>query len=156
MEILTELWGLSFNQTILLVAAILIAVDFFIPTDVPTHIAYILLCVLVAINIHAHILIKILCAVLAWFVLVTFYYCLWRATVQKFVNKIIAPDRFRPGAEGTVGNDGEIREVDGNKMVRVKGDLWPCHGAENLSDGTQVTVVSAKDGILDIKAERKG
>jgi membrane protein implicated in regulation of membrane protease activity len=154
MEILTELWGLSLNQTILLVAAILVAADFFIPTDVPTHIAYILLCVLVAINIHAHILTKILCAVVAWFALVTFHYCFWRATVQKFVNNIIAPDRFRSGAEGSIGNGGVIREVDGNKMVKVKGDLWPCHGAENLPDGTQVTVVSAKDRILSIKTER--
>jgi len=155
MEILTELWGLSLNQTILLVAAILVVIDIFIPTDVPTHIAYILLCTLVAINIDAHILIKILCALLAWFALVAFHYCFWRATIQKIVNNIIAPDRFRSGADGAVGNDGVIRDVDGNKMVRVKGDLWPCHGAERLSDGTQVTVVSATDGILDVKEQER-
>ena len=155
MEILTMLCGLSLNQTILLVSAILVLVDFFIPSDVPTHIAYILLCVLVGINIPAHILIKILCAVLAWFAFVTFHYCFWRATVQKFVNNIIAPDRFQSGAEGLIGSSGIIREIDENKMVKVKGDLWPCHGAENLSEGTLVTVVSAKNGILNIKAERK-
>ena len=59
-DLITCFWGLSLNQTIILVAAILVAIDFFIPTDVPTHVAYILICVLVAINIDAHILIKIL------------------------------------------------------------------------------------------------
>jgi membrane protein implicated in regulation of membrane protease activity len=155
MEALTEMWGMSLNQTILLVAAILVVVDFFIPSEAPTHFAYILLCALVAINIDAHILIKILCALLAWFALVAFHYCFWRATVQKFVNTVIAPDRFRPGADGTVGDAGVISDVDGNKMVRVKGDLWPCHGADSLSDGTRVTVVSAKDGILGCLHDRK-
>lgn len=154
MEILTELWGLSLNQTVLLVAAILVVVDFFIPTDVPTHIAYVLLCALVAINVDAHLLIKILCALLAWFALVAFHYCFWRATVQKVVNNIIAPDRFRSGADGVVGSMGTIRVVDGNTMVRVKGDLWPCRGAVALADGTAVKVVSQTDGELEVTEQR--
>ena len=74
METLPDLWGLSFNQTILSVAVLLVAMDFFLPTDVPTHIAYILVCALVAITIHAHILIKILSRLLAWFGFVVFHY----------------------------------------------------------------------------------
>ena len=154
--LLTVFWGLSLNQTILLVAAIFVVIDFFVPTEVPTHIAYVLLCVLLAINIPAHILVKILCGLLAWFGLIAFHYCVWRATVQKVVNRFIAPDRLQSGADGTVGNAGIIREVDGNKMVKVRGDLWPCDGCEDLTDGTPVVVVSAKDGILGVKAERSG
>jgi membrane protein implicated in regulation of membrane protease activity len=153
MEMLTGLWGLSLNQTVLSVAAILVVVDFFIPTDVPTHIAYVLVCALVAINVDAHILVKILCALLAWFAIVAFHYSFWRATVQKVVNSIIAPDRFRSGAEGVVGSQGTVRIVDGNTMVRVKGDLWPCRGADALADGTSVKVVSQTDGELEV-AER--
>jgi membrane protein implicated in regulation of membrane protease activity len=149
-ESLTELWGLSLNQTVLLVAIILVVVDFFFTTDIPTHIAYILLCMLVAINIDAHILIKILCVLLTWFALVTFHYFIWRKILLKAVNAI-APDRFRPGAEGATGDSGIISEVDGTKMVKVKGDLWPCRGVETLPEGTKVTVISAKDGILDVK-----
>lgn len=155
MEILTELWGLSLTQTVLLVAAILVVVDFFIPTDVLTHIAYVLLCALVAIKLDANVLVKILCALLAWFALVAFHYCFWRATVQKIVNNIIAPDRFRSGADGVVGSHGMIRIVDGNTMVRVKGDLWPCRGADALADGTLVKVVSQADGELEVTKQRK-
>lgn len=154
MEMLTELWGLSLNQTVLLVAAILVVVDFFIPTDVPTHIAYVLLCALVAINVDAHILVRILCALLAWFALVAFHYLFWRATVQKVVNNIIAPDRFQSGADGVVGSLGTIRIVDGITMVRVKGDLWPCHGADALADGASVKVVSQTDGELEVTEQR--
>ena len=156
MEIFTELWGVSLNQTIILVAVILVVADFFIPTDLPTHIAYVLLCALVGINIHAHVLIRILCALLAWFALVAFHYCFWRATLQKIVNKFIAPDRFRSGAEALVGNEGSIREVEGNKMVKVKGDLWPCHGVENMSEGTRVMVVGVTDGVLDLRQPERG
>jgi len=150
MDMITELWGLSLNQTILLVAAILVVVDFFVPTDLPTHIAYVLLCVLVGINIHAHVLIKILCALLAWFALIAFHYCFWRATVQKVVNKWIAPDRFRSGADGLVGSQGSMREVEGRMMVRVNGDLWPCRGGERIAAGTTVTVVGVTDGVLEV------
>jgi membrane protein implicated in regulation of membrane protease activity len=150
MEGLTELWGLSLNQMVILIAVILVVVDFFFTTDIPTHIAYILICVLVAINIDAHILIKILCVLLTWFALVAFHYFIWRKILLKVVNTI-APDRFRAGAEGAIGDSGIIMEVDGTKMVKVKGDLWPCRGVETLVDGTEVTVISAKDGIPNVK-----
>lgn len=154
MEILTELWGLSLTQTVLLVAVILVVVDFFIPTDVPTHIAYVLLCALLAITLDANVLVKILSALLVWFALVAFHYYFWRTTMQKIANNIIAPDRFRFGADGIVGSHGTIRIVDGNTMVRVKGDLWPCHGADALADGTLVKVVSQADGELEVKKQR--
>lgn len=154
MEMLTEWWGLSLTQTLFLMAAILVVIDIFIPTDVSTHIAYILVCLLVAININSHILVKILCALLAWFALVAFHYLFWRATVQKVANNIIAPDRFRSGADGVVGSQGTIRLVEGKRMVRVKGDLWPCYGADALADGTRVRVVSQSGGELEITKER--
>jgi len=155
MEMLTELWGMSLNQTVFLVAAILVVFDFFIHTDFPTHIAYILLCALVAINVDAHILVKLLCALLAWFALVAFHYCFWRATVEKVVNNIIAPDRYRSGADGVVGSHGTICIVEGTMMVKVKGDLWPCRGANDLADGTPVKVISQRHGELDVTIQRR-
>jgi len=151
MEIFAISWGLTLNQTILLIAAILIVIDFFIPSDIPTHIAYILLCVFVAVNIHYHILIKILFALLAWFVLVFFHYLFWRSIVQKIIDKYIAPDRFKSGVEGIVGNEGTIRILDGAKMVKVKGDLWHCRGADNMEDGTKVRIIDVENGILNVK-----
>ncbi|MFN6095593.1 MAG: hypothetical protein ACK49J_11475 [Verrucomicrobiota bacterium] len=151
MQVVTDIWGLSLTPTILLIAAILIVIDFFIPSDIPTHIAYILICLLVLINVQAHFLIKIIFALLTWFSLVAFHYYVWRAIVQKFTNNIIAPDRYRSSIDGIVGCHGTIREIDGNKMVSVKGDLWPCRDAQTLEDGDSIIVISQNDGELEIK-----
>ena len=151
MQVVTDIWGLSLTPTILLIAAILIVIDFFIPSDIPTHIAYILICLLVLINVQAHFLIKIIFALLAWFSLVAFHYYVWRAIVQKFANNIIAPDRYRSSIDGIVGCHGTIREIDGNKMASVKGDLWPCRDAQTLEDGDSIIVISQNDGELEIK-----
>lgn len=155
MSILTEIWGLSLNQTILLVVAILIALDFFIPSDIPTHIAYILLCALVGINLEVHLLVKVLCALLTWFALVFFHYIFWRETLQKLANKIIAPDRIQTGANGVVGIQGTIRVIDGHTMVSVKGDLWPCQSSDTLDDGSPVIIISQKDGELEVTKQIK-
>jgi membrane protein implicated in regulation of membrane protease activity len=151
MQVVTDIWGLSLTPTILLIAAILIVVDFFIPSDIPTHISYVLICLLVLINVQAHFLIKIIFSLLTWFSLVAFHYYVWRAIVQKFVNNIIAPDRYRSSIDGIVGSHGKIREIDGNKMVAVKGDLWPCREAHTLEDGDSIIVISQNDGELEIK-----
>lgn len=156
MEVFTEFLGLSLNQTFLFIAAILVVVDFFMPNDLSTHIAYILLCALLAINVDAHILVKILCSLLAWFVLVAFHYYFWKAVVQNVVDRVIAPDRFSPGAAGLIGSQGTIHVLDGNKMVKVKGDLWPCVGAEVFADGASIQVVSQQNGELKVElTERK-
>ena len=153
MEALTDIWGLTLNQTLLLLALILIIIDIFIPTDVPTHIAYVLLCTLVGINIPFHFLIKILGGLTAYFGLILFHYFVWRATMQKFVNTVLAPDKFHAGAKGIVGYTGVIRKIGEKQMVKVKGDLWPCRGADKLSDGTRVWIDSAENGLLNVKKE---
>ena len=151
MQLLTDIWGLSLNQTVILIAIILVLIDIFVPSEIPTHIAYILLSGLVALNIDAHTLVRIVVALLAWFSLVAFHYFIWRSFVQKFVNQVIAPDRFKGGAEGVVGMVGVIRVIEGNVMVKVSGDLWPCSGSGDWADGESVTIVSEEDGELEVK-----
>lgn len=156
MQILTDLWGLSLNQTVILIAIILVLLDIFVPSEIPTHIAYVLVSGLVALNVDAHALVRIIIALLAWFSLVSFHYFIWRSFVQRLVNQVIAPDRFKGGAEGIVGAVGVIRVIEGKVMVSVSGDLWPCSRFENSVDGESVKVVSEKDGVLEVKnLERK-
>lgn len=150
MDLLASIWGLTLAQTVLLLAAILVVLDFFLPTDAPTHLAYVLLCFLVAIKVPGHMLVRILCGLLAWFVLIVFHYCIWRATVQRIVDKFIAPDKYQTGSDGIVGHHGVVRIVDGIRMASLQGDLWPCQGAENLQDGEVITVRSSADGILHV------
>jgi membrane protein implicated in regulation of membrane protease activity len=151
MQMLTDLWGLSLNQTVILIAIILVLLDIFVPSEIPTHIAYVLVSGLLAINIDAHALVRIIIALLTWFSLVAFHYFIWRSFVQKLVNQVIAPDRFKGGAEGVIGAVGVIRVIEGNVMARVSGDLWPCFCSEDWVDGESVKVVCEKDGVLEVK-----
>lgn len=151
MELLEHFWGLSLNQTILLSAAILIVADFFIPTDALSLIAYVILSAMVAINVDSHLLVRILSALLSWFIFVAFHYWIWRSVIQKFTNAIIAPDRFKTGADGLVGEKGIIRDLEGTKMANLKGDLWPCHGASQLPDGSSIVVIFVHNGILEVR-----
>ena len=156
MEAFFEGWGLSLNQTLLLLAVILIVVDFFVATDILTHAAYIILCCVVASNMPVHIMYKILIGLACWFVIVTLHYLLFRSLIQKVIDRKIAPDKYRAGAEGLVNMVGEIKEIEGRKMVAVEGDLWPIASAEDLRPGEKVKIINAQDGILSVEqAERK-
>ena len=42
MDVPIPWWGLTLNHTLFLLAVVLICVDFFVSTDVPTHVAYII------------------------------------------------------------------------------------------------------------------
>ena len=151
MAFIAGAWGLTLNETLFILAVILIVADFFWQTDIPTHIAYIILSVLIAINIPFHFMYKILIGLLAWFAIVGFHYLFWRQFIQTIINKFIAPDKYKDGADGLVDMIGEIREIEQQKMVMVKGDLWPIDPTENVRAGEKVKVVKVKNGILTVK-----
>jgi len=152
MAFIVEAWGLTLNETLFILAIILIVADFFLQaTDIPTHIAYIILSVLIAINIPFHFMYKILIGLLAWFAIVAFHYLFWRRLGQKIINKFIAPDKYKDGAEGLVDTVGEIKEIEQQKMIMVKGDLWPIDSTEDIRAGEKVKVVKVENGILTVK-----
>lgn len=144
-------WGLSLNETLLIVALILVVVDFFLATDIPTHIAYVLVAFVVTMQIPAHLLYQILGGLVTWFVLVTFHYLVWRNVLKTVSNRFVAPDRHKLAAERAVGADGEIKDVEGKKMVSIEGDLWPIDGGDDLEPGTKVKVVAQESGAVRVE-----
>lgn len=152
---LFDSWGLSVNHTLLLLAVILVIVDFFVGTDILSHIAYIIFSVVIARNMPFHVMYKILIGLAAWFTIVACHYIFFRRFVQKIVDKIIAPDKYRSGAEGLVGMTGSIREVEEKKMVELEGDLWPIEANEDLRPSQKVKVTKAQNGILTVESVEK-
>ena len=155
MESLFDFWGLSANHTLLLLAVILVIVDFFVGTDILSHIAYIIFSVVIARNMPFHIMYKILIGLAAWFAIIVCHYMFFRNFVQKVVDKFIAPDKYRPGAEGLIGMTGSIKEVEEQKMVEVEGDLWPIEPNEDLRPGREVKVTKTQNGILTVEPVEK-
>jgi len=152
---LFDFWGLSVNHTLLLLAVILVIVDFFVGTDILSHIAYIIFSIVIARNMPFHIMYKILIALAAWFAIVACHYMFFRRFVQKVVDKFIAPDKYRSGPEGLVGKTGSIREVEETKMVELEGDLWPIEPNEDLRPSQEVKVTKAQNGILTVESIEK-
>ena len=149
-------WALTLNHTLLLLAIILIILDFFIATDILTHIAYIILAYLVASNVQLHFMYQIIIGLGCWFVIVTAHYLFFRKFVQRLINRKIAPDKYRSCTDGLVGMTGQIKEIEQQKMIILEGDLWPIDNPEGFQQGQNVEVVEVKDGILTIKYTLEG
>ena len=147
---ISGLWGLGLNETTILLAIILVVLDFFVPTDLPTHLAYILLSVLVAYDLPLHPLYRLLCGLLAWFLFVGFHYFVWRNVLSHFSNRFIAPTRYRAGPEGLVGLTGKVRELEGKQMLAAAGDLWSFQCPALLAEGDDVKIVEVVDGQLHV------
>ena len=155
MESFVNSWGLSLNQTLLLLAFILIIADFFVGTDLLSHIAYIIFSVLIARNIQLHFMYKVLIGLISWFAIIACHYLFFKRFVQQVVDRFIAPDKYHSGADGLVGSVGEIKDIEQQKMVMLEGDLWPIEPSENLQADKKVKVIKVKDGVLTVEPVEK-
>ena len=106
-------WGLSLPQTLLLLGLILMLVDVFFQEDQATHIAYILGAIAVALWVPVHPLYRVLIGLVAWAGIVYLHYAVWREFVSQFVNRVVAPTRYRSGVRGLLGETGKIQGDSG-------------------------------------------
>jgi len=141
-----SVWGLSLNEILVVVAIILIVIDFFFLSDIPTHLGYVLLCIVFARLLPLHLLYQVLFGIAIWFVLVWNHYKLWKIYIQKFINEKVAPDRFQPGVRGLIGQSGVAREIEGTMMIEIEGDLWPYECTAEVHAGDKVKVKSIVRG----------
>ena len=145
-------WGLSLNETLVIVAILLIIADFFLSSDVLTHVAYVLFCVVFARLLPVHILYQVLFGVIAWFGLVAFHYTIWKSLLHRFANRVIAPDKIKTGAEGLVGQSGKIKDIEGTMMAEINGDLWNFRCDTRVEPGDTVHVASIDKGVLIVSS----
>lgn len=141
-------WGLTLDHTLLVLALILVLLDFFFAPDTLTHVSYVLVSVVIARQFDVHIMYQVVIGICSWGAIITFHFLVWRTLIQKIVNTYISPDKFLEGARGLVGEEGRIVDIEGKKMIRVKGDLWKCSNIDQFDDGATIKIVSQTDGIL--------
>ena len=138
-------------QAAITIACILLVIDFFLLTDVITLAAYVLLAVVFASYFPFGFLNQVLIGCVIGAGLVVGHYALWRRYIQAFSNRVLAPTRFRAGAEGRVGDHGVIRAVEGKLMLDLGGDLWEYESPRPLEDGASVVVRSARGATLSVE-----
>jgi membrane protein implicated in regulation of membrane protease activity len=139
-------------ESLIAIAIILILLDVFIPTEILSHIAIVLLCVAVFWLLEIPILWRIAASIFAWFVMVGGYYLFWKQVVTQVGNKFIAPTRFKTSVESIVGSSGVVEEIEGSVMCRVQDELWPIEDCK-FCVGTAVSVVSIEEGKLILEAK---
>lgn len=154
-EKFAELIGLGFTESIVLIGFLLIVIDIFFPTDIPTHIAYVLFAYLVYWNIEAHFIYRVLWGVISWFIFVVFHYQIWISIIQKIVNRFISPDKYIMNNNKIIGSTGVFRIIGETKMVSINGELLPCKTDDNLNDLESVVVLECNDGLYQVKRKNK-
>ena len=145
-----EIFGMTINEILIVSAIILILVDIFFASDVPTHLAYILLTFTFAKEINMPFLYQILFGVLIWFALVVFHYTIWRKIIEKINDKLIAPRKHTGGLDGFIGKKGVIKEVEGEILIFINDELhqFETETSKEIIIGNKYKVLNTKSNKL--------
>jgi membrane protein implicated in regulation of membrane protease activity len=145
-----EILGMTINEILIVSSIILILIDIFFNSDIPTHIAYILLTFTFAKEIDMPILYQILFGILIWVALVVFHYLVWRKVLEKINDKFIAPSKHIGGIEGFIGQEGIIKEIEGEKFIFINDELHQFKTDKEIKNGNKYKVLDTKSNKLII------
>ena len=150
---MAAIFGMSFNEILIVLAILLIVIDVFFASDVPTHLAYLILTFTIAKEIELALLYQILFGVLIWFGLVAFHYTVWRKIIEKINDRYISPSYHQGGLEALIGKNGMIKEVEGKQFVSINEELYrfkPRDVSKEFTNGQIVEVESFESNTLII------
>lgn len=146
-----EIFGMTINEILIVSAIILMVVDIFFTSDFPTHLAYVIVTVVIAKGIDAPVLYQILFGVLIWFALVIFHYTVWRKIIEQVNDRLIAPSKHKGGLDGFIGKEGTIKVVEGEKYILINDEIHPFETDKNeVKVGDKYIVLNIKSNKLVI------
>ncbi|MDP7254961.1 MAG: hypothetical protein QGF00_35525 [Planctomycetota bacterium] len=141
---------MTINEILIVSAIILILVDIFFASDLPTHLAYIIVTFTLAKEIDMPILYQILFGILIWIALVVFHYTIWRKVIEKINDKLIAPSKHKGGLDGFIGKEGIIKEVEGEKYIFINDEIHQFETDKEVTIGNKYLVLNIKSNKLII------
>lgn len=141
---------MSINEFLLVSALILIVADIFFASDIPTHLAYILITFTITKEVNLHILYQLLIGILIWFALVVFHYFIWRKVIEKINDKFIAPNKHIGGLQGFIGQEGIIKEIEGVKFLYINDEIHHFETDKKIIIGNKYIVLNIKSNKLII------
>lgn len=119
------------SSFLLFITLFLILVDVFLGYEIPTHAAYVLLAIFLALHLDYTWVHKVLISILAWFALLTFHYLIWRKMIEQIHDKVIAPRKHTGGIEGMIGKRGVIKEIEGIQLLQINEELYEFENESN-------------------------
>jgi membrane protein implicated in regulation of membrane protease activity len=143
------------NQTLILIAIILILVDIFFPTDITTFIAYIIFSYLVAHNTSVPVLYQIITGILAWWVMVALHYYVFRKYIRMLTDKLIAPTKIQSGIKMHYGKTGQVKVVENTLMFQVGDEVYPFteQDGKQCNPGDYATIINYSNEKLTIEVK---
>jgi membrane protein implicated in regulation of membrane protease activity len=149
--IVAAMFGSSIYEFLFILALVLVAIDFFIASDVLSLVAYLLFSYLVVHFADLPLMYGVLLGIGAWFVIVFLHYTVFKKVIAQFCNRVVAPSVIEDDPLARyVGKKTAVVDVDGRKMLRMEGDLLSFKSSENFNDGDEVKVTSFKEGIIEV------
>lgn len=144
------------DQTLILIAIILMLVDIFLPTDITTFIAYIIFSYLIAHNIHVPFLYQVIIGIVAWWVMVALHYYVFRKYIRMLTDKFIAPTKIQSGIAIHFGKTGQVKMIENNLMIQVEDEIYPFteQDGQLCNAGDNATIINFKNEKLIIKLNK--
>ena len=137
-------------MSIVFIGIILILLDIFFLTDLPTVIAIILFSLAFYINLNYEPLINITLTIIFFFFVFFIYISFWKKLKLYIIDKWLAKDVYKAGVYNLPGRQGTIKLIEDKKVAIIDGDVYNLSEDYNISEGEKFTVKEVKDGKIVI------
>ncbi len=141
---------MSIGMSIVFIGIILILLDIFFLTDLPTVIAIILFSLAFYINLNYEPLINITLTIIFFFFVFFIYISFWKKLKLYIIDKWLAKDVYKAGVYNLPGRQGTIKLIEDKKVAIIDGDVYNLSEDYNISEGEKFTVKEVKDGKIVI------
>jgi membrane protein implicated in regulation of membrane protease activity len=141
---------MSSTEILLVLALILILIDIFFVSDIPTHLAHFLITIAIVKNINDYFLYQVLYGLLILFSLVIFHYFVWRKILEEINDRFISPRKHIDGYQGLVGKTGIIQDFDGKLAILVGEEIFQFHSDSPVNVGETHTIKSINSSTVEI------
>ena len=139
------------NEYLIAIAITLIVIDFFIASEFPSFVAYLLISYVAVVEVDLDPLYGVAFGAVVFGILLVFHFQVLRAVSSVVIDKFISPDKIPTGDEALVGEMGRVAEVSGKRFVRVGDQLCVFLDNAQLADNTQVKVIGVQETKLVVE-----
>ena len=142
---------MSIGMSLVFIGIILILVDIFFLTDLPTVLAIVLFSFAFYNTLNYEPLINITLTLIFFFILFIIYVSVWKKLKLYIIDKWLAKDVYKAGVYNLPGHQGTIKLIEDKKVAIIDGDVYALYEDYNIPEGEKFTVKEVIDGKIVIE-----
>lgn len=144
---------MSIGMSAVIIGIILILLDIFFFTDLPTVFAILLFSFAFYNTLNYEPLINITLTLVFFLFFFILYVSFWRKAKEYIVDKWFAKDVYKAGVYNLPGREGSVKIIEGKKVAIIDGDVYAFFKEYNISESEKFIVKEVKDGKIVIDKE---